>query len=156
MPEEQIANYYIKLGMGNKFSENVTNLNYKNKELQSVFKNLAIIRKSSAESRSKIYENLISMRLNLDKFKNILPNEEFKKLNDSLKAIEKYQKLKTVKKSKKVKKIAKKEKVVFKPQASKIISQEDEIRKNALDSEKRELDLLKKDLEKLSEQLKNQ
>lgn len=156
MPDESVSNYYIKLDMGNKFSENVTNLNYKNKELNLLLKNLSIIRKRNIETRSKIYENLISIRLNLDKFKNILPNEEFKKLNDNLKEIEKYQKLKNAEKSKKVKKIAKKKKNTFKPEVLKTISQEEKIRKNALDSEKRELDLLKKDLEKLNEQLKNQ
>jgi len=157
---EEISNYYIRIGVDGKFSGKLSNMSHYVKELKKTFEEIKSLKYKKAILRRDFFENMISLRLNIDKFRNHLPSEEFKKLQAQLVEIEKYQKLfekekpkkKTVSVEKK-KEVVKKAEPVKEKVVKKEIVEEDPVYSNALDSEKKELELLKKDLEEINAQL---
>ncbi|MBN1923222.1 MAG: hypothetical protein JW791_00500 [Nanoarchaeota archaeon] len=155
--ENEFSDYYIKIGLGSRFGTELSNISYLLKELKQTRNSLNSYRQKKAELRKELYEMLISLRLNLDKLKNHLPAHEAAKLEKRIKEIESYSKKKRAVEKKtvkgKVKKAAKKEVKKEKKLPEKVkVKPEEKI--DMLSSEKRELELLKQDLENISKELK--
>lgn len=151
MPKEEVSDYYIKYDVDNNLNVNLSNLSTSNKELLMTLKELSDIRRKSAMLRKDFFEKMISIRLNLDKFSNHLPVEEFKKLEKNLKEMEKYQKNFTKPEKQIIKKVEKKKEI--KELIEEEENNDDMIINEALESEKKELELLKQDLERISSEL---
>ncbi len=154
---DELSDYYIKLGVGSKFSTELSNISYLLKELKKARNSLNNSRQRKAEARKEFYELLISLRLNMDKLKDHLPHHEAAKLEQKIKEISTFEKKKPKpvkkkesKKGKSKKQVKKKEE---KPAARKEVKPVKK-KPDMLASEKRELELLKEDLESISRELR--
>lgn len=150
---EKQNDYYVKIGVGYNFGKSVGDTSYLLKELKNTITELRGTRQYKAKLRKEFFEYLISLRLNMDTFKTLLPHHEAevleKKINDILKLTGKPIRKKKVEKKKKPKKVAKK-----KPKKKKkIVLKTPEEKVDLLSSEKRELELLRQDLEDISREL---
>jgi hypothetical protein len=157
-----ISDFYVKFGIKNDMKNNLSNLSYL---VATLKKDLSIVnnfRKKKAFLRKELYETLISLRLGVDSLEQHMPSKEFEALKNKIAEISKYAKKEIVKKikAKPVKKI-----VVSKPEPVKVIKEafkkpepvvekKSSLYDNASDKEKKELELLRKDLEDISNQLK--
>jgi hypothetical protein len=155
-----ISDFYVKFGIKNDMKNNLTNLSYL---VATLKKDLGIInnlREKKAFLRKELYETLISLRLGIDSMEKHMPSKEFEALKNKISEINKYAK-KDASKKPEFEKIEKEilKPIVIKKEFSKktepVISKKSEMIDNASDKEKKELELLKKDLEEISNQLRN-
>lgn len=165
MKDEALDNYYTKIMVGGRFTNELSNASYLVKELKRTRNSMNNFRQRKAELRKEFFETLISLRLNMDALLNHLPHHEASVLKKKIEQIEKYEKnrkkLKKEDKEKKVKKkkVKKKKAKIKKKKEEKKVEAPKPVKKksimdDALESEKKELELLKKDLENISRELK--
>ena len=155
--DEEPSDYYVKLGVSGEVSTELSNISYNVRELRRLKNSLDNTRQKKALMRKEFYELLINLRLDLDKLKNSLPTHEANKLIKQIEEIDKYQNKpvkKVIPKNKEEKKPVKKSPALKKkeePEKKTMPKKED----NMMSSEKRELELLRQDLESISQELKN-
>ncbi|MDD4352931.1 MAG: hypothetical protein PHN56_00585 [Candidatus Nanoarchaeia archaeon] len=159
-----VSDYYVKFGIKNDMKNNLSNLSYLVATLKNDLNIINNLRGKKAFLRKELYETLISLRLNVDSLERHMPSKEFEALKNKIEEISKYAKKETVKKSEPSKKIEKPAPVI-KPEVIKkefdikkpepVIEKKSDLYNNASDKEKKELEALKRDLEEISNQLKN-
>lgn len=169
MKEDSVNNYYTKLVVGGKFSSELSNASYLVKELKRVRNSMENYRQRKAELRKEFFETLVMLRLNMDDLLNHLPHHEAALLKKKIDEIQKFEeKRKDLRRKEKKKDGKKAEKKVVKkgkkPVKKEIKKEEKKAEKkvvkpkskfdNALESEKKELELLKRDLEDISRELR--
>lgn len=157
-----VSDFYVKFGIKKDMKTNLTTLSYL---ISTLKKDLGLVnnfRQKKAFLRKELYETLISLRLGIDSLEKHMPAEEYEALKNKIAEISKYAK-KIVAPKPEVKKV---EKVIEKPKPVEAIKEafkkpEPAIEKksslidNASDKERKELEMLRKDLEDISNQLKN-
>jgi hypothetical protein len=149
-----ISDFFVKFGIKSDMKNNLSNLSYLIATLKKDLSLINDLREKKAFLRKELYETLISLRLNIDSMERHMPSKEFEALKNKIGEISKYAKKekipKVIKFDKAIKKpaeFAKKPEIIVKKNSSMI--------NNASDKEKKELELLKKDLEEISRQLRN-
>lgn len=156
-----ISDFYVKFGIKTDMKNNLSTLSYLVSTLKKDLNAVNNLREKKAFLRKELYETLISLRLGIDSMERHMPSKEFEALKNKIEEISKYAKKEAVKKPE-IKKIEKKiekpvEVIKEVPKSYEPIKAEKkpDTLDNASDKEKRELELLKKDLEEISNQLRN-
>ena len=98
MVEDELSNYYIKLGISGQVKTGLSNSSYLLKELKKLLNALNGFRQKKAELRKEVYEMLISIRLNMDNLINHLPHHEASRLQKEIDKIEDYHRSEAAKK----------------------------------------------------------
>ncbi|VVB75284.1 Uncharacterised protein [Candidatus Tiddalikarchaeum anstoanum] len=152
------AKYYVKVDVNPQINNVITNASFKLRELKQMINTLNGTRQVKAELRKELYEILISIRLNLDKFKGLMPSHEAELLEKKLREITQYVKKTSFseKKSEQPFQI-KREETTPSERKTKVeieARKEPNVYDNASESEKQELEMLKQDLEDISKELK--
>ncbi len=150
--DDNLSDYYVKLGVTNEFVKELNNINYLMRELRELKNSLASYRQRKAELRKELYEMLISLRLGSDRMKRLLPEHDINLLKKKLEEIKRYGRKTSEKKAKKQAKV--KSKKAVKQKEEKKTTKKKSKRSELLESEKRELELLKRDLENITKELK--
>ncbi len=175
MKEDESKEYYVSMQVPEKLRDGIVKLGDYSRRIKKNKNSIYSLKYRRAEIRKEIYEKLVSLRLGLDKFKSLLPEHEAKMLEEKLKLISNH--VKEEKEKKRREKELKKEKKkkirglcpycgkrfkrldLHKPycdekekEEEKRIDKEEDLR---LDSEKRELEMLRKDLENISAEIEN-
>jgi hypothetical protein len=155
-----ISDFFVKFGIKDDMKNNLSNLSYLIATLKKDLSIINTLRGKKAFLRKELYETLISLRLNVDYLEKHMPSKEFEALKNKIQEISKYAK-KEIEKKPEVKKT---EKIIEKPVEVKkeiiknpepVVEKKSSIFDVASDKEKKELETLKKDLENISNQLKN-
>lgn len=155
-----LAKYYVKFKVSPEFGNGLSNLSYKIRELKQIINMLNGSRQSKASLRKELYEALISLRLNADKYKGMMPTHEVELLEKKLREInqfaKKYVDEKKIEVFPNIRSEAPKQlrpKRAFQQPAASVQVKSPSMLDNALDSEKQELELLKQDLEDITKEL---
>jgi hypothetical protein len=156
-----VSDFYVKFGVKSEMKNNLSNLSYLISTLKHDLEMVNNFRAKKAYLRKELYETLISLRLNIDNLERHMPSKEFEALKNKIAEISKYAKKEIVAKKPEIKPkpiIEKKAEEPKKIEASKpkpIIEKKAQEYEGASDKEKRELEMLKKDLEDISNQLRS-
>jgi hypothetical protein len=155
-----LAKYYVKFKVSPEFGAGLSNLSYRIRELKQIINMMNSSRQNKAELRKELYESLISLRLNADKFKGMMPSHEVEMLEKKLREINQFAKKYVEEKKIDVFPDIKSEmpkqfrpKRAFQQSAVQVPVKSPSMLDNALDSEKQELDLLRQDLEDITKEL---
>ncbi|MFA5333819.1 MAG: hypothetical protein WC376_04975 [Candidatus Nanoarchaeia archaeon] len=158
--EDDISDFYVKFGIKNDMKNNLSNLSYLIATLKKDLSLVNNLRGKKAFLRKELYETLISLRLNIDSFERHMPAKEYEALKNKILEISKYAK-KELDKKPEVKKV---ERIIPKPveaikeaikKPEPVSEKKSSLFDGASDKEKKELETLRKDLEDISEQLRN-
>ncbi len=151
--DDNLSDYYVKLGVTNEFVKELNNINYLMRELREIKNSLNSYRQRKAELRKELYEMLISLRLGSDRMKRLLPEHDINLLKKKLEEIKRYGRKTSEKKATKQTKV-KSKKVAKQKEEKKTTTKKKSKRSELLESERRELELLKRDLENITKELK--
>jgi hypothetical protein len=148
-----ISDFFVKFGIKSDMKNNLSNLSYLIATLKKDLSLINDLREKKAFLRKELYETLISLRLNVDSMERHMPSKEFEALKNKIGEISRYAKKEKIPEIIKINKAIKEPSVVKKPEIA--AKKNSSLINNASDKEKKELELLKKDLEEISKQLRN-
>ena len=171
--QHEFGNFFVKFGVKNNVKGNLSSLSYLISELK---KDLSIInnfRQKKAVLRKEFYEVLVSLRMNMDSMEKYMPSKEFEALKRTVEEISKFaikqekeravyeapKRMERIRADRIIPREKPREVVDIKKEFTRkpepVVKKKDDFYESASDAEKRELELLKKDLEEISRQLGN-
>ena len=173
METETTKEYYVSMKVSEELSNSIGKLKDYTRELKKNRNRIYSLKIRCAEIRKEMYERLISLRLGIDKFMSLLPQHEAKLLEKKLDSIKRYikrerKKKEKIKEKEKKKDMRKKKKRSGKcpgcgknfkrldmhtckiKEKKKKVPVEEDLR---LESEKQELESLRRDLENISDEI---